>query len=1371
MKQATQWVAALAAFGAVASVSAAPVERPEAGEFTVVKARQAPNVDGKIGAGEWDGALTTSGVIAAFDAKLLTAATEMSVTYDDSKFYFLFNCTRSAGEWKLSKSVRTNDDYSFGDPSVEVWVAPPARVPETYQSVINTYPAVLDQHAIPTRGYTAQGWKGNWNVAVSENEDRYIIEASIPFKDFGVEQVKPDEVWRLLLCRSAIGALPRPQGSWSITTGFSEIPQYPPIRLSVDDVAVQLRGAETLLSGKYQIPMTLKGASAAQKVKVEFRLHQAAKPGDASDIVDVRQIDVPASQSATTVFEGAVPTTWVGKFTENKVSREVPVGHASVTVTRADGAVLFRQTLPYSASGWAPNRPARPADVPPPPPLRVFAKYGPENNVVLLRADILDLANRAEATGGYIRLLDPKDNEKELLKHVLPAFKESYSDAHFKLEGVDVPVHDFRPQDAAYAEIKRIREENKDRAKKLKELTAGAKRPRNDNAPPADPNSPELQPLPVLETPPMTEARVVVLEVGVTDASGKVLATDRQELQLLRKQFAWQNNELGISDKVLAPWTPVQVDGPVLSVWNRKLEVDGLGMLRHVDNGGTSQLQSMRLVAIKDGKEVAIDSSAPRVTKQTDAAVAFTGEGRGAGLKLTGTNTLEFDGYQITELNIAPEGESASIDKLYLEVVLPESEATHFCVSAGGWAASHDVTPERWTSQQTSSGTMINDFVPYIWLTNSDRAFLWLADNDKGWISEDTKTVASQEITRKDGKVTLRINFVEVPATLKSPTTVRYAVQTFPSRPLPAGWRSWVCAGNKPAFAPGAKVDFFFPNFDGTNWVINWPYYGSAFPHSYDRSKKFFDQYANRPNSRPTVGSIAHSIGFYRDYEGRQFTEYSVDWGEMPGQLGNNDVTQSRGPIDLRIYHYNEWARRSGMRALYADENYIATDRNFLTGGAYYRADGRLQPGYTYMGLRNFYKRLNYVFHDAGVQKPNIWLHISSGAAYSAWLGDIFMEAENVGPTDEEFDYLEVLPAARLRAIGSSKANGGPVLVMCQAMRHKTAFTEKHIHQFVGWVQAHDALPEQVLWHAKIAQDARFYRDDVNFFGYWHDNVPVKATTPDAIASVHTTAGRALVWIVNQSREDRKVSVDVDLGKLALDPARTQAFNAETGDEIAIANGRLAVDVLKRDFVAVHLVQRDQMPAGQSFRATFDTSPLADEAIGSQMLSGELGLTSSDRGQALSVATPVTFFPHLNLTDAEGRITFRAKLTGDSGTVLRNATGAKKSDQTPAGFMLDVVKSKSGTALVLKTDAKDGPAVELPLGKPGWYDISLKWKNGAMTMTLGEKTSEPLPLSTLGIRRSTGEVLTQTPNFVFGGQKPRAAVEAIDDLAAWRRAD
>ncbi len=1353
--------------------TAAPVKsaaRPEGGKFTAVRLAKAPVLDGKIEPGEWDGALTTSGVMAAFDYTLLTAKTEMSVGFDDTKLHFMFRCWRSAGESKLSKSVRSNDGYSFGDPSVEVWVSPPKAIPETYQSVINTYPAVLDLHMIPSRGYTAQGWTGHWEIGVSESPDEYIVEASIPIADFGVKTIKDGDVWQLLLCRAALGAWPRSQGSWSITTGFGEIPQHPPVTMRDDAVVTQLRGVETLFTGNYRMPLKLTGPrKGPAKVVVETRFHKAPVPGDASDVAQTQTVALAAGATQTVELVGAVPVEWARKVTINKQPMEVPAGNLTITVSVEGGDTLLRQTFPYVATGWTPSRPTRPENKPAPPELGVFAKYGPESNTLILRADILDLPQRQQVRGGQVRLLDPNDADKELSRHPLANFIESYSDIHFKLEGIEVPVQDNGAQDAAWAEIKRIKEENRDRAKQRKAMSE--RKPKAGETPVDPNNDPNLKPLPVPTAPPRTLPRKLVVEVGVTDESGAVIRTARQEIEVLRQTFSWQNNTLGMSDKVIPPWTPIEVKGNEFSVWNRKLTVDGLGMLTGVDNGGVKQMRSMRLVAIKDGKPVEIKTTAPKVEKRTEAAVTFTGEGTGAGLKLSAHNTLEMDGYILTDLTIAPEVAEASVDKLYLEVVLPESEATHFAATAGGWSAVHDETPAHWSSQTTASGVLIGDFVPYIWLTNSDRGFLWVADNDKGWITEDKKELPTQEIIRKDGTVTLRIHFIEIPTKLNGPTSLRYAHQTFPARPLPGGWRSWVCSGNKVAGAPSSRHTYFFPDFIGTDWVINWPYYGSPFPHSWERSKRYFDRFENRPEARPTVGAIAHSIGFYRDYEGRNFPEYSVDWGEEPGALGNNDVTQSRGPIDFRVFNYSEWVRRSGMRMIYIDENYLSYDRNFLTGGAYYRADGRLQPGYTYLGLRDYYKRLTYALHDAGAAKPNLWMHISSGSAYHAWWADIFMEGENVAPTDEQYDYIEVLPAARMRAIGSAKTAGGAMLMMCQALRHKTAFSEKHIHQFVGWVMAHDILPEQVTFFAPIAEAARFYRDDVQFMGYWHAEVPVKTTAPESLASIHRTDGRAIVWIVNQARQDRAIDLAIDWKKLGLDRARTSAVNAETGAAIALTDAGLTVDVLKRDFVAVLLIQRPQGTADASFLADFEKGPQAEFAMGAAEFSGADVLIDGEHGKALSAEAGVSLLPRLNLRNDKGLCEFRARLTGKAGSILEIAAPSVKKDEPalPPGLAIDVkpAKGQQPGTLSMRIMAKDGESIQTSAPDAGWHQFKLSWESGkAMLSVDGKPLDGALAIQTLNIGQSTGEESMRSSEFAFGSR--RGAIDAIDDVRCTR---
>jgi hypothetical protein len=463
-------------------------ERLPIGEFTATRFEKAPLIDGKISPGEWDRAFTTSGLMAPFEHELQESETTMSLGFDAERFYFLFRCRRGNQEWKLWKHARFSGDYSFGDPSVEIWVTPPTLVPETYQNTINTYPAMLAVKNIPSRGCSSQGWKGDWKVGVSEDADHYIVEAFVPIKDFGFERVNNGDVWRFLLARNCLGAKPRSQASWSLTQGFAEFPQHPKVHLMDDELVAQLTGVATILTGKYALEVGLVAPrAAAAEADVELRFHK----------------------------------------------------------------------------------------------------------------------------------------------------------------GVALPA---------------------------------------------------------------------------------------------------------------------------------------------------------------------------------------------------------------------------------------------------------------------------------------------------------------QEIRRENGKVYLRINFFAAPTEVKEPRTITWGWQTFPSRPLPPGWRATFCAPAAPV--PHARNTYFWIDAD---WAVLWPYYCSPFAWHFDKSKLLLDRAARDPRHRPCVGSIAHSIGRYQDYDGNSFPGLAVDWGASPGEIGNANITSSKGPNDFRLWHYQRWVREGGFRGLYVDENYLALEDNFLTGNAYWRGDGLLQRAYNYVGLRDYF--------------------------------------------------------------------------------------------------------------------------------------------------------------------------------------------------------------------------------------------------------------------------------------------------------------------------------------------------------------------------------------------------------------------------------
>ena len=219
-------------------------------------------------------------------------------------------------------------------------------------------------------------------------------------------------------------------------------------------------------------------------------------------------------------------------------------------------------------------------------------------------------------------------------------------------------------------------------------------------------------------------------------------------------------------------------------------------------------------------------------------------------------------------------------------------------------------------------------------------------------------------------------------------------------------------------------------------------------------------------------------------------------------------------------------------------------------------ADGLLQRAYNYVGLRDYFKRMKVMFHENGVPTPNLWQHVTSGAAYHAWFGDVFFEGENVEPTDLNYDYLEVLPAGRMRAIGSSVCAGGVMTMMCQSDRHRSPWYLKHNHQFLGWVMAHDILPEQLPLYPKLVEAGHLWADKVAFLPYWKPG-PFATKQADCLVSAHLADGRALLWVVNKSRKDADVKVTVDWKAIGMDPQQGRRDQRRDRRARAAGRGRL----------------------------------------------------------------------------------------------------------------------------------------------------------------------------------------------------------------------
>ncbi len=851
-------------------------------------------------------------------------------------------------------------------------------------------------------------------------------------------------------------------------------------------------------------------------------------------------------------------------------------------ITASDGgAVLYHQTFPFTADGFVRRAPAALKTTPYDQPFGLEASYAPLSKKLLVKIDRYYMPRRGAVAGGRIELTDPRTG-KIVAARAAAAFLEDYSEFPVDLKELQPPVET---------------QQDWDRAKRK-------------------------------EAPP-TAAAEYRLKAVLTARDGSEIAAATIPVKLLGYQFEWLPNQIGISDRAIPPWTPVTRSGSTVSLWNKQYAMNGAGLAEKLTNGGAAQLTGpMRLEAVVSGRKSDLESDAIAAGKQSEAAIEFSGGAHAGAVRVQVRTRVEFDGFVWNEMTVAPT--QANLERLSLVVDMPEREAPFFVTTSGSWSSYYGATPERWDSRESSLTGLTGNFVPYILLTDSERGFSWFADNERGWRLD--PALPTQQVSRHDGLVTLRVDFVNRPGPVAQPISIRYGWMATPQKPQPKGWRGYLIDFGK--YFPQATPLFW----NEADWAVSWPYYSSPFPKDYEKSRKLLAASADK-GTVGCVGNIAHAIARYVDYQGRDFAAVAGDWGAVPGDRQDGNVARSRGPNDFQLFHFDRWARLSGLSCLYFDENYLSEDRNYLTGGAYLLPDERVQPGYDFLGLREYNKRLRYMFHANGMAPPNLWQHTTGQHPVYAWMPDVSMEAENVEPADLKDDYMEALPAGRLRSIGMGRNLGSAPFVMDQNSRHfKGPVSQFLSDQLVGWVLAHDILPEGTAFWPVLSSELELWRDDVRFLPYWSPGLGVASLTAGVEVSAHARPGNAVLWIVNQRREDVNARVRLDWKKLGFTTAAApRAYDAETGDPYPVENDSIQVSVPKRMWRAVRLFQPSALQGDMTFVAHFDSEAAADEAFGGRYPLGKSlpPLIAGKDGRALALDQPVAFLARQHVTPLE----------------------------------------------------------------------------------------------------------------------------------------
>lgn len=172
------------------------------GASTVVPRRtDAPVLDGRLSAGEWDAAPVLTGFFAfSRQGSLDDPAehqTEVRLGYDDRALYVAYRLIEKDVNHLLAM-VDQRDGTVWRDDSADFTILPPSAVVDRgRQYILNSKGAVFDRIGDDT------SWDSAFTMrsGVDEETSAWVLELAIPWSDFGREPV-PGEVWRAQFGRS-----------------------------------------------------------------------------------------------------------------------------------------------------------------------------------------------------------------------------------------------------------------------------------------------------------------------------------------------------------------------------------------------------------------------------------------------------------------------------------------------------------------------------------------------------------------------------------------------------------------------------------------------------------------------------------------------------------------------------------------------------------------------------------------------------------------------------------------------------------------------------------------------------------------------------------------------------------------------------------------------------------------------------------------------------------------------------------------------------------------------------------------------------------------------------------------------------------------
>ncbi len=710
------------------------------------------------------------------------------------------------------------------------------------------------------------------------------------------------------------------------------------------------------------------------------------------------------------------------------------------------------------------------------------------------------------------------------------------------------------------------------------------------------------------------------------DGSYELIATGKGGAPLKgsfqRQRFEWEGNQRGLSEVVVPPFTPLEVEGERVRSVLREHRLNGVGLWDQVEAAGEALLSGpMRLEVVSAGGARTEANGSYKVLEAKGHRVTSEARWEAGPLRGTTRATWDYDGTMKTALTLEPTQEEIERVTLIIPVEGELAPFLHACTDgirfnyAGKMPEGEGVI---WKSSQASRQSIIGSYVPYLWIGGTLRGLSVFGDNDKGWITSPDQP--TQELVRTpEGGVEMHFHLVARKAQWKEPREITLGFLATPVKPMAEGWRQWTVGtrgkekagvhqaflGSCPYWGTVSNYQDLYPrDYDFTyfeemvkaretgemplafikNWLEGYRLTGT--PEQQETRQKFYERHvhsgfrvmANKPdhvlpytNPRGTRFDAPEGVTFLNEWHREAFPQR--EWGYGMGHSYDIDPVPS-----FRDYSAWYWVKilETFADAIYWDNIFMQSSFSPANPAAYRLEDGRVQPASGIWNMREIVRRGMVLSHEMGRPNRNM-VHITNTAIAPivGFAGSLLTWEDRGGDSDfqERFPRDYVLTESIGRQFGAlptvltSHVHGNDPVKKARAYRTAAGVLLTHEMKTIShWSEQPDPFWENY--------------DRLIAFGYgtpevavhtdWESGFPLEIGGKTS-ALLLVREGKALLVVCDWGAPG-EITVTPSQALLAKLPEGWQVRNLESGEVEAKGEaGRFTIKLEQHDFKVLEL--------------------------------------------------------------------------------------------------------------------------------------------------------------------------------------------------------